>query len=162
MSSQMTIFHMNSKTNPVLAWHYTLGVHLLRILEQGYLLPNDTPETPAVECPLVWFSLNQKHEPSALKAAVVQGVAQPATLAAMRQWGNGVYRLGLKPGVLLGGEALRRQARISKARWAELLKQAEACGADVSEWLGSVDPVPAADCVIEVLTEQGQWQRVAS
>ena len=153
---------MNTKTSPPLAWHYTLGVHLLRILEQGCILPQDTPETPAVECPVAWFSLNTRFEPSAAKAIVVNGVAQPPTLDVMRQLGNGVYRLGTSPRALLGGEALRKAARISKPRWAELVKAAQACGADVTEWLGSVDPVPAGDCVIEVLQADGKWARVAS
>jgi hypothetical protein len=153
---------MNSNPTPMLAWHYTLGVHLLRILENGYILPNDTPETPAVESPIVWFSLNQRHDPSAIKTIKVNGVAQPATLEAMRQWGNGVYRLGISPRALRGGEALRFQARINKARWAALVKQAKDCGANAAEWYGSVDPVAAADCVIEVLKEDQQWVRVAS
>lgn len=151
---------MNTAHPPLLAWHYTLGAHLLRILENGHILPHDTPDTPAVECPVAWFSLNQRHDPSALKSIEVHGVAQPPTLAAMRQWGNGVYRLGISPKALLGGEALRRQARISKARWAELLQQAKACGAQASQWYGSVDPVPTADCVIEVLNDAQQWVRV--
>ena len=151
---------MNTAHPPMLAWHYTLGAHLLRILENGHILPHDTPDTPALECPVAWFSLNQRHDPSALKSIEVNGVVQPPTLAAMRQWGNGVYRLGISPKALLGGEALRRQARIGKARWADLLKQAKACGANASEWYGSVDPVPAADCVIEVLNDAQQWVRV--
>jgi hypothetical protein len=153
---------MSTKTPPTLAWHYTLGVHLLRILESGCILPQDTPETPAVELPVAWFSLNTRFEPSAAKAIVVNGVAQPATLEVMRQLGNGVYRLGTSPRALLGGEALRKAARISKPRWAELLKAAKACGADATEWLGAVDPVPAGDCVIEVLQAEGKWVRVAS
>jgi hypothetical protein len=153
---------MNQPSTPLLAWHYTLGVHLLGILENGYILPQDTPDTPAAECPVAWFSLNQQHEPSALKRIQVNGVAQPATLAVMRQLGNGVYRLGISPRAVLGGEPLRREARISKARWAELIKQAKACGANAAQWYGSVDPVAASDCVIEVLGDSGQWQRVAS
>ena len=42
---------MKQDSSPVLAWHYTLGSHLLRILENGYILPHDQPDTPAVECP---------------------------------------------------------------------------------------------------------------
>ncbi|TAK98893.1 MAG: hypothetical protein EPO09_01860 [Aquabacterium sp.] len=153
---------MNQPSTPLLAWHYTLGVHLLRILENGYILPQDTPETPAVECPVAWFSLSQQHDPSALKSILVNGVAQPPTLAVMKQLGNGVYRLGISPRALLGGEALRREARISKARWAELTKQAKACGANVAQWFGAIDPVAASDCVIEVLGDDGKWKRVAS
>lgn len=153
---------MNKNQQQVLAWHYTLGANLLRILENGHILPFDQPDTPAVECPVVWFSLNQRYDPSAAKSLEVGGVAQPPTLPVMRQFGNGVYRLGLSPRQLLGGEALRRQARISKARWAELVKKAQACEADVSEWYGSIDPVPASDCVIEVLTDDMKWVRVAS
>ena len=106
----LLIVHMNSKTTPTLAWHYTLGVHLLRILEQGCILPFDTPETPVVESPIAWFSMNQRHELSALKSLDVAGVAHPATLQAMRQFGNGVYRLGIAPQALLDGAALRRKA----------------------------------------------------
>ena len=34
---------MNTAHPPLLAWHYTLGAHLLRILENGHILPHDTP-----------------------------------------------------------------------------------------------------------------------
>ena len=153
---------MTQATTPLLAWHYTLGVHLLRILENGYILPQDSPETPAVECPVAWFSLNQDHDPSALKRILVNGVPQAPTLAVMKQLGNGVYRLGISPRSLLGGEALRREARINKARWAELNKQAKACGANVAQWYGAIDPVAASDCVIERLGDDGRWTRVAS
>lgn len=153
---------MNQPSQTLLAWHYTLGVHLLRILENGYILPQDTPDTPAVECPVAWFSLNQQHDASALKSILVNGVAQPPTLAVMKQLGNGVYRLGISPRSLLGGEALRREARISKARWAALTKQAKACGANAAQWFGAIDPVPASDCVIERLGDDGRWTRVAS
>jgi len=153
---------MNKPQAPLLAWHYTLGTSLLGILKNGHILPAEQPDTPVIECPLAWFSLSQQHDPSALKRLVLNGVPQAPTLQTMRQLGNGVYRLGLPPRALLGGEALRRQARISKERWAALLKQAQACGADASQWYASVDPVPASDCVIEVLQDDLKWMRVAS
>lgn len=153
---------MSKNPSPILAWHYTLGANLLRILESGYILPADKEDTPAVECPVAWFSLNQQWEPSAAKSIEVNGVAQAPTLPVMRQLGNGVYRLGIAPRSLLAGEALRRQARINKERWRELGQRAEGCGASLSDWFGSIDPVAAADCVIEVLTEDLKWVRVAS
>lgn len=156
------VLTMSKNQTPILAWHYTLGANLLRILESGYILPFDREDTPVVELPVAWFSVNQRFEPSAAKRLEVNGVAQAPTLAMMRQFGNGVYRLGMAPRQLLGGEALRRQARINKERWRELSKTAQECGADVSDWFGAVDPVAASDCVIEVLTEDMQWARVAS
>jgi hypothetical protein len=153
---------MSNTSAPLLAWHYTLGAHLLRILENGHILPSEAPDTPVIELPVVWFSVNQRFDPSALKQIELDGVKQPPTLAVMRQLGNGVYRLGVPPRSLLAGEALRRQARISKERWQALGQQAKACGASVSDWFGVVDPVPASDCVIEVLQDNMQWVRVAS
>lgn len=153
---------MSKNQTPILAWHYTLGANLLRILESGYILPFDREDTPVVELPVAWFSVNQRFEPSAAKSLEVNGVAQAPTLAMMRQFGNGVYRLGIAPRQLMDGEALRRQARINKERWRELSKKAQECGANVSDWFGAVDPVAASDCVIEVLTEDMQWARVAS
>ena len=153
---------MKQDSAPLLAWHYTLGIHLLRILENGYILPHDQPDTPAVECPLAWFSLNQRYDPSAAKRLEVNGVRQPPTLPVMHQFGNGVYRLGVPPRSLLSGETLRKQARIRKDRWQALAQQAQACGAAISEWYGSIDPVPASDCTIEVWQADGTWSRVAS
>jgi len=153
---------MKQDSAPLLAWHYTLGSHLLRILENGHILPHDQPDTPAVECQLVWVSLNQRYEPSAAKRLEVNGVAQPPTLEVMRQLGNGVYRLGVPPRSLLTGETLRKHARISKDRWQTLAQQAQACGAAISEWYGTIDPVPSSDCVIEVWQPDGSWARVAS
>ncbi len=153
---------MKQDSAPLLAWHYTLGIHLLRILENGYILPHDQPDTPAVECPLAWFSLNQRYDPSAAKRLEVNGVRQPPTLPVMHQFGNGVYRLGVPPRSLLSGETLRKQARISKDRWQALAQQAQACGAAISDWYGSIDPVSASDCTIEVWQADGTWSRVAS
>ncbi|TXJ02835.1 MAG: hypothetical protein E6Q31_01500 [Aquabacterium sp.] len=153
---------MKQDSAPLLAWHYTLGIHLLRILENGYILPHDQPDTPAVECPLAWFSLNQRYDPSAAKRLEVNGVRQPPTLPVMHQFGNGVYRLGVPPRSLLSRETLRKQARISKGRWQALAQQAQACGSAISEWYGSIDPVPASDCTIEVWQADGTWSRVAS
>ncbi len=153
---------MKQDAAPLLAWHYTLGRHLLPILENGHILPHDQPDTPAVECPVVWFSLNQRYEASAAKRLDLDGVLQPATMAVMRQLGNGVYRLGVPPRTLLTGEALRKHARISKDRWQALAQQAQACGAAISDWYGTIDPVPASACVIEVWQPDGSWSRVAS
>jgi hypothetical protein len=153
---------MNKAQAPLLACHYTLGTSLLGILKNGHILPAEQADTPVIECPLAWFSLSQQHDPSALKQLALNGVPQAPTLEVMRQLGNGVYRLGLPPRALLGGEALRRQARVSKERWQALLKQAKACGADASQWYASVDPVPASDCVIEALQDGMKWVRVAS
>ena len=153
---------MKQDSAPLLAWHYTLGIHLLRILENGYILPHDQPDTPAVECPLAWFSLNQRYDPSAAKRLEVNGVRQPPTLPVMHQFGNGVYRLGVPPRSLLSGETLRKQARISKGRWQALAQQAQACGAVISDWYGSIDPVSASDCTIEAWQADGSWSRVAS
>jgi len=153
---------MKQDSAPLLAWHYTLGIHLLRILENGYILPHDQPDTPAVECPLAWFSLNQRYDPSAAKRLEVNGVRQPPTLPVMHQFGNGVYRLGVPPRSLLSGETLRKQARISKDRWQALAQQAQACGAAISDWYGSIDPVSASDCTIEAWQADGSWSRVAS
>ena len=153
---------MTKDTAPMLAWHYTLGSHLLRILENGHILPHDQPDTPAVECPLVWFSLNQRYDPSAAKSLELDGIAQPPTLAVMRQLGNGVYRLGVPPRSLLTGDVLRRHARISKDRWQALAKQAQTCGASLPDWYGTIDPVPASDCTIEICQADGTWSRVAS
>jgi hypothetical protein len=149
-------------SSPVLAWHYTLGLHLLRILESGHLMPMDTPDTPASESPVLWFSLNQRYEPSAAKSLEVNGARQAPTLPLMRQFGNGVYRLGVSPRTLLSGAPLRRQAGIQKERWQALSQHAKQCGANTSEWYGTVHPVSCGDCVIERLDEHQQWVRVAS
>jgi hypothetical protein len=153
---------MNKSQKSVLAWHYTLGANLLGILENGHILPTDQPDTPVTECPVVWFSLNQYYDPSAAKSIELNGVKQPSTLPVMRQLGNGVYRLGISPAVLLSGEALRRQAHISKDRWKALVKKAQGGGNSASDWLGSIDPVVASDCVIEMLNDDLRWVRVAS
>ena len=76
---------MSKNQTPILAWHYTLGANLLRILESGYILPYDREDTPVVELPVAWFSLNQRFDPSAAKSLEVNGVAQAPTLAMMRQ-----------------------------------------------------------------------------
>jgi len=48
----------------MLLWHYTKGVHLAKILADGFIRPATAFVDPG-EKPIVWFSTDQHWEPTA-------------------------------------------------------------------------------------------------
>jgi len=72
-----------------LAWHYTIGQHLINILKTGALLPTDVL-IQSNELPALWFSLNQAWEPTASKAMITSdGIFVGLTKEETRQVGGG-------------------------------------------------------------------------
>lgn len=144
----------------VLAWHYTTGERFQLIVASGLLVPAAAGVVPP-ERPVVWFSLAQDFEPTALKGAVEpNGKRRTMTLQEMREHGAGLVRFGLAPHALLTGDALRRQARINRATWAALRAAGRRVGADPGFWFGSLEALALADLVVDVEEGAGRWVRV--
>jgi hypothetical protein len=130
------------------------------IWNEGVLRPTNLYIGPR-EIPVVWFSMNQLYERTAAKRIKVDGSweqGRAATLEEMRELADGVYRIGVPPRGLLGGDALRRKAKIEHKTWSNLAASAKAMGADATDWWGSLTAVPLGDGVIEVLTDELQWK----
>jgi hypothetical protein len=150
---------MTKPQNIVLVWHYTTGDKMESIWNEGVLRPTNL-YIGAREVPVVWFSMNQVYERTAAKGIKVDGSwkqVRAATLEEMHELVDGVYRIGVPPRGLLGGDALRRKAKIEHKTWAGLASSAKAMGANATDWWGSLTAVPLEDCVIEVLTDELKW-----
>ena len=144
---------------PVLVWHYTTGDKLASIQVDSVIRPA-TLHLSAGEIPVVWFSMNQYFERTATKQIRNEesGDIRPATLPEMRELGSGIYRLGVSPRSLLGGETLRRKAKIDRKTWSALGAMARNIGASESDWWGSLSNVLLSDCVIEVMNDGLKWE----
>lgn len=146
--------------NKVFAWHYTTGQNFLSITESGWLRPATAYVVPP-EKPVLWFSLNQQFEPTALKGLADNGVYRGATLEETYTIGGGLVRFGVSPHDLLGGERLRKRAHIDRRVWAGLAAVGIKAGADPALWMGTTTAIEASLTVIEVReSHSGAWVRV--
>lgn len=145
----------------MMAWHYTIGSYLERILGGGMLVPA-TAGVEAPERPVVWFSLNQHWEPTATKGIFGNdGARRMATMEEMWALGDGLFRFGTPARSLLAGETLIRKARISRRTWADLGRSASKCGGDSRDWLGHIGALPIADMRMQLLRSvDGAWSDV--
>ena len=150
---------MATKQNTVLVWHYTTGFRAKKILFCEFI-HGATENVPKNERPVVWFSMNQKFEPTALKAKRVDGILISITLREMIEHGQGLTRFGIIPRVLLSGEKLRKRACITRDEWLRLKKVAIMRRADPHDWYGSTEPIDVSLCAFEVMNECGKWQRI--
>lgn len=144
------------------AWHYTTGEKFPLIVADGVIRPASIAVKPP-ERPIVWFSLAQHFEMTARKGLMNEaGQVRTASIQETREFGGGLVRFGIDASRLIpwrGGE-LRKAARMAYAMAKRLegigLKQ----GASPFEWMGSLDPVPIGECLIQVMGEgykDGVW-----
>lgn len=146
-----------SKPAVLLAWHYTTNDRFEGIKALGLLMPA-TAGVIAPERPVVWFSLAQGIEPTALKGILTpEGKRRTATAQEMREACGGLVRLGIAPRELLTGETLRHKARINRTTWRALCDAGRRVGADPSQWFGIPEALPLARLVVEVEREPGRW-----
>lgn len=149
------------RSDKELAWHYTTGSHFLAIVESGRILPA-TAYVSGRERPIVWFSTNQQWEQTANKMwRRPDGKLQPTTTRGENyKLGGGLVRFGLPARNLTPWPKLGRKAGISRSMARALEFAAHDAGADPSEWSGCFEPVDVRDCVVEALSDSGQWERV--
>ena len=139
-----------------LVWHYTTGEKFLRIAESGMLLPTGIGVTPP-EKPVLWFSRHQFFEPTAVKAVMERGRPRRCGIAEMRELGGGLVRFGYAQELLHGDSALRAVAKISRAVWRRLQKEARVQGGNPADWFGTLESLHIADLVIDVMDDTMNW-----
>lgn len=139
-------------------WHYTIGLNFVRISASRTLLPA-TAGLRGQELPIVWFSLHQHFEPTARKAWFnrTTGTIRILSVQETRERGEGLFRFGVDPKMLLSGEALRRAARMSRKVWRQLHNAGLRQNADPAHWLGHVGQMSIDGMVIEVMNDAGHW-----
>lgn len=151
-----------TKNPPLLAWHYTTADRLDSIERAGFILPA-TANVPQHERPVVWFSLHQHFEPTAIKGMIDSETGQyrSATLHEMIELSGGLVRFGLPPRALLTGEALRRAARINAQTWRGLAAAGVKSGGNPSQWFGHVGPIAYSDCTLQRMSSDMTWTSAA-
>lgn len=145
----------------LLAWHYTTGQNFRLIVVDGFLCPTSVGVVPP-ERPAVWFSLNQRFEPTALKGTIDQdtGLNRPVSIDEMYEYGGGLVRFGVPPAQLFTGSAMRRRLRMSGKTWRGLAAAGRNVGAYPQQWFATPDPLPVSGLVVDVMNDAGRWERV--
>ena len=143
------------------AWHYTTRTAHRAIKPSGYLLPTASGFEP-VERYLLWFSMNDVFEPSALRYITTpDGLRRRATVHEMMRAGRGLVRYGYSPYRLLRGIELLHAARIDAAEMDLFHRAGRAMGANSAIWLVSIRSIPVGALIVEFMNHAGDWMRVA-
>lgn len=145
----------------MIVWHYTKGIKVRNIYDNGCLLPATFGIVPP-ELPVVWFSANQHFENSALSGEFdARGNHRNLTIEEMMKRHGGLYRFGRPAKGLLHGEELRKAAKISLSDWRGLAKVGEQMGASASDWYGAVvDDMPIDGMHVHRMNEKLVWEAI--
>jgi hypothetical protein len=142
-----------------LIWHYTVGMLLSRIVNEGIIRPATAFVEPD-ERKVVWFSKNQEWEETANK-----GLYDPATNTrtlfnkeetATRA--GGLVRIGVLPEVApLTWEDFKRLSGINPKMARALYQGAIQSGARPGEWRATFDLVPKEKWQAVEIWQDGKW-----
>jgi hypothetical protein len=144
-----------------LAYHYTVGVRMESILNDGLLLPA-TAGVPAGEKPAVWFTLRSTgFEPTARKMVMEPGgELRSLSVEETEALADGLYRIGVDATSLLDFEAYKALSGVDPRMLAALIKAAQEEGSDPAEWMVSFDAVPRGRWRSVELYLDGAWVSV--
>ncbi len=145
----------------MIAWHYTKGVHLQKIIEDGELRPA-TEGVSRSEKPIIWFSTNQRWEPTAGIGTIENGKLRTATMEETAEVAGGLARIGVDTDEtdLLDWRELKELSGMSSQTAQALYRAAIGSGARPGEWLGRFSPVAQDEWVAVDVFRDGDWARV--
>lgn len=136
-------------------WHYTVGTPLAAIARSGRLMPTAArqPLPRSGEQEILWFSRNQRWDPSATRDDGLSQVRHTLSHAAS-QARFGLYRFGLPAGDarLLPWPTVTRVADIGVPEAMTMVATGLRCGAAPTEWVGTLAPIPLRDLRFEAWT----------
>ena len=137
-------------------YHYTVGQHIIKIIEQGAILPA-TVGLPKGERPIVWFSSSPTWDETCNKGAVQNG--QPILLTREQtaaEYG-GLFRVIVLPDVApYSWQRLRFLSKMHPAIADKLEETARAVGSNSDEWFGTFKSVTRDKwTAIETLVDEG-------
>jgi hypothetical protein len=138
------------------AWHYTTGECFIKIAESG-VLELATAFLPEGEKPVLWFSINQKWEPTSGKGLIKNGGHRALkTMQENYEHGRGLARFGYPPDGLIPWVKLPIRSETKRG----LEKAGRLCGANPFHWMGALLPIDITDTVIEIMNNHGVWERI--
>lgn len=139
---------MSRLTTPRL-WHYTIPQYLPPIIEAGGLLPA-TAGIAEGERPAVWFSANQRWEPTAAKMGL-------RTLDAMTERFGCMVRFGIAREAALPWRRLVPAVGMPESMRKALERAGRTLGASPDSWFGVIGSVPLADLAVEIFDGR-EWE----
>lgn len=147
---------------PAIAWHYTVGKYFEPIVKVGALVPIRTNGAPKKELTVVWLSTELFWEQTACKAwRNRDGTVMRLDMMKTAEACGGLVRFGVpagRPGLFTFDDFVSMSG--IPPRHAEHLElEGINQGATPDRWLVSFDPIPLADCCIEVF-DCGGWAPV--
>jgi hypothetical protein len=157
MISSRTPCQLNKHSRPGVFYHYAPGVHLTKILRDGYLRPSNAG-TPSTE-PLLWFSTNPLWEPTATKVSI-DSTGQLFSLTQQQQAIIfGCVRFGLSaddPRFMPWDLAVTR-AGFERAVIRSLETVGIKMGGQPSDWFGAFAKIAISELTFEVLDPALGW-----
>lgn len=143
-----------------LAWHYTTGELFTEIMESG-LLMTTSAGCPEHERPVLWFSMNQRWEPTANKAIIDDYGYRGLTMQETKEYGRGLVRFGFPYTQLVPWIKLWKEAGMLPEHKRALEKTGRKQGANPYHWHGVFRDIPVSEIlVVEVMNDKDQWERV--
>lgn len=138
-------------------WHYTVGSKLEAIARTKALAPAK-PVSTDNQREVLWFSRRQTWEPSASKIEWPRGDARRSPSIHEVHARQGLYRFGLArdDARLLPWPSINQLADIDMPEAMTLVATGLRCGANPTDWLGTLNTVPLADLRFEAW-DGTQW-----
>lgn len=133
-------------------YHYTTGNKLSPILNSSCLVPTNVMVAPH-EKPVLWFSVNPRYEPTAIKLVAHGGHTHRPTVQELHQL-IGIFRFGFNvdDARLVPFNKLSRLARISPQDIAAMIASGMRIGATPAHWTGSLVPITLSEVDFEEWT----------
>lgn len=148
-------------------WHYTVGAPLAAIARSGCLRPGNAHDADRSEPvrtgqpadasrAILWFSRNQKWDPSAAKDERLRTDARTPSRSGLHTR-FGLYRFGLRADDrrLLPWPTVTRVADIDVPDAMAMVASGLRCGAAPTDWIGTLSPVPVDELVFEAWNGRG-------
>ncbi|VGO17070.1 hypothetical protein PDESU_05665 [Pontiella desulfatans] len=153
------------KQNNKYCWHYTTGEKFQAISESGAIYTEG--KTTPVQIPglinAVWFSTNQKWEPTATKAEMDgAGGMKQFSFGRMRQLGGGLVRFGISAdsSFLMTWDEWKRKCKCSVGIIEGMEQTALSQGSNVKNFRACLSDVPRELWEVVDVWENGKWVRV--
>lgn len=137
----------------MIAWHYTTGQATVQIIRSGAIRAQ----------PAAWLSIRSSIDPSACRVVMRDGRPYRLSVGEMHRAFSGWFRFGVPAGELLSPERVRRLVDVRRDAWRTWQAHARSIGADVGDWLASLEPVALERCRLERLEghpSSGTWRHI--
>lgn len=153
--------------NDKYCWHYTTGQKFMSIVESGaiYTEAKTTPIQIQGMVDVVWFSTNQKWEPTSAKGIIDEktGHNRSATRGEMIRLAGGLVRFGISvdSSFLLTWDEWKEKCTCEGKIIKNMEKTAQRQGANVKNFRACVNDVPRVLWEVIDIWENGKWVRVS-